>query len=145
AVLIVTAALIHLSFGTPWLWPAMVLHGIALIFLFAPLHETIHRLAFHSRALNDAVAFVIGVLIVLPREWFRAFHFAHHRFTQQGNDPELSTSKPATAGQMLWHMVGLSYWVGNGRGILRRAAGHLDEDFYATDRVRRSVILEARI
>ncbi len=61
----------------------MFAHGVALIFLFPPLHETIHRTAFHSRALNDVVAFVIGVLIVLPRECFRAFHFAHHRFTQE--------------------------------------------------------------
>ena len=143
--LVVTGWLIYHSAGTLWVWPAMFLHGTALIFLFAPLHETIHRTAFHSRALNDVVAFVIGVLIVLPREWFRAFHFAHHRFTQERDDPELATSKPATTGQMVWHMAGLSYWVGNIRGILRRAAGRLDETFYATDRVKRSVILEARL
>ena len=46
---------------------------------------------------------------------------------------------------MIWHMAGLSYWAGNFRGILRRATGRLDESFYATDRVKRSVILEARI
>src|SRR5919197_4654009 len=77
--LVITGWLIYLSLGTIWLWPAMFLHGTVLIFLFAPLHETIHRTAFHSRALNDAVAFVIGVLSALSREWFRAFHFAIHR------------------------------------------------------------------
>lgn len=145
ALLVATGALIYLSAGTLWIWPAMLAHGVVLIFLFPPLHETIHRTAFHSRALNDVVAFVIGVLIVLPREWFRAFHFAHHRFTQERDDPELGTSKPTTAAQMIWHMVGLAYWVANFRGILRRAAGRLGESFYATERVKRSVILEARI
>jgi fatty acid desaturase len=142
--LMVTAALVHRSFGTFWLWPAMFAHGVALIFLFAPLHETIHRTAFHSRALNDAVAFVIGVLLVLPREYFRAFHFAHHRFTQEATDPELAAPKPATAAQFLWQVTGMPYWIAGFRGLFQRAAGILREPFYATDRVRRSVILEAR-
>jgi fatty acid desaturase len=145
ALLVATGALIYLSSGTLWIWPVMFAHGVALIFLFPPLHETIHRTAFHSRALNDVIAFIIGMLIVLPREWFRAFHFAHHRFTQERDDPELGTSKPATPAQMIWHMAGLSYWFSNVRGIVRRATGRLDETFYATDRVKRSVILEARI
>ena len=68
-----------------WLLPALMLHGVALIFLFAPLHESIHRTAFASRRLNDAVAWVCGALLVLPPEYFRAFHFAHHRYTQ---DPD---------------------------------------------------------
>src|ERR1041385_7375073 len=79
---LLAGALIWSTRGTLWLWPAMFLHGVVLIFLFTPLHECIHRTAFKSRALNEAVAFVIGVLIMLPREYFRAFHFAHHRFTQ---------------------------------------------------------------
>jgi fatty acid desaturase len=142
--LMVTGALVHLSFGTAWLWPTMFAHGVALIFLFAPLHETIHRTAFHSRTLNDAVAFVIGVMLVLPREYFRAFHFAHHRFTQEAADPELATPKPATVAQFLWQVSGMPYWIVGFHGLMMRAAGILREPIYATDRVRRSVILEAR-
>src|SRR3546814_9016015 len=45
------------SWGDSWaLAPALLAHGIVLVFLFAPLHETIHRTAFRRRALNDAVA-----------------------------------------------------------------------------------------
>jgi fatty acid desaturase len=142
----VTGALVLLSLGTVWIWPAMLVHGIALIFLFAPLHETIHRTAFHSRTMNDVVAFIIGVLLVLPREYFRAFHFAHHRFTQDAaNDPELSGPKPATVPRYLWHVSGLPYWIAGFRGLFTRALGHLPEKFYATERVRRAVIVEARI
>ncbi len=46
---------------------------------------------------------------------------------------------------MIWHMAGLSDWCWELDGILVAArAAACDEPFYATDRVRRSVILEAR-
>jgi len=144
ALLTATGWSIHLSLGTVWLWPAMFVHGVALISLFAPLHETIHRTAFHSRALNDMTAFVIGVLILLPREYFRAFHFAHHRFTQEAADPELATPKPANVPQLLWYVTGFPVWRSALKGLAARACGILREPFYATDRVRRSVILESR-
>jgi fatty acid desaturase len=144
ALLIATGVLIHLSAGTLWIWPAMFVHGTALIFLFAPLHETIHRTAFHSRALNDVVAFIAGLLVVLPREYFRAFHFAHHRFTQEADDPELATNKPASVAQLLWHVTGFPEWWWALKGLVTRSFGRLPEPFYATDRVRRSVVLESR-
>ncbi|MEZ5831998.1 MAG: fatty acid desaturase [Dongiaceae bacterium] len=142
--LVATGGLIHASVGTIWLWPAMAVHGTVLIFLFAPLHETIHRTAFHSRVLNDLVAFVIGVLVVLPREYFRAFHLAHHRFTQEAADPELATPKPATIARLIWYVTGVSEWITAIKGLIERAFGILREPFYATERVRRSVILESR-
>jgi fatty acid desaturase len=142
--LVITGWLVSLSFGTVWLWPAMAVHGVVLTFLFAPSHETIHRTAFHSRALNDVVAFAIGVVLVLPREWFRAFHFAHHRFTQETSDPELTIPKPASVRQFLWCISGLPYWIAGFRGLIVRAGGTLSEPIYATERVRRSVVLEAR-
>ena len=46
------------------------------------MHESIHRTAFKNRRLNDWVAAVLGFLIVLPADYFRFFHFAHHRYTQ---------------------------------------------------------------
>ncbi len=143
--LVVTGSLIFASLGTIWLLPAMFVHGVALIFLFAPLHETIHRTAFRNRELNDVTAFVIGVLLVLPREYFRAFHFAHHRFTQEAaTDPELATPKPASVPQFLWYVSGLPYWTAGFRGLIERARGTPREPFYATGRVRRSVIVESR-
>ena len=124
----------------------MFAHGVALIFLFAPLHEAIHRTAFRSRALNDAFGFVAGLLLFLPREYFRAFHFAHHRFTQDpANDPELATPKPATPTRLVWHVTGIPMWIALLRGLLARAFGHLAEPFYATDRVRQAVITESRL
>ncbi|MDY0871853.1 fatty acid desaturase [Dongia rigui] len=145
-VLVVTATLIMAARHSLWLWPAMFVHGVALVFLFAPLHETIHRTAFATRWLNDAVAFVIGVLLVLPREYFRAFHFAHHRHTQDpARDPELSTPRPATRRQWLLYVSGLPYWYWQLRGLVTRALGQVPEDFYGNDTQRQKVIAESRL
>jgi fatty acid desaturase len=146
AALLLTGFGIWLAQDSLWLWLAMWLHGLVLIFLFTPLHETIHRTAFKTRALNEAVAFVIGVLIVLPREYFRAFHFAHHRFTQDpARDPELGSPKPTNLRQWLWHVSGLPYWIAQTRGTVEHALGRATETFYKDDDQRRAVIREARI
>src|SRR3954469_9283863 len=63
--LLLTGAGVWAGQGTPWIWPAMWLHGVVLVFLFTPAHECVHRTAFKTRALNEAVAFVSGVLLVL--------------------------------------------------------------------------------
>jgi hypothetical protein len=33
--------------------PAMALHGVAIVTMFAPMHECVHRTAFASRLAND--------------------------------------------------------------------------------------------
>ena len=143
--LVLTAGLVAGSAGSLWLGPAMFLEGVVLVFLFAPLHETIHRTAFATRALNDGVAFVIGVLLVLPREYFRAFHFAHHRHTQDpARDPELSSPRPATKAQWLLYVSGLPYWRWQIAGLIARAAGRVSDDFYGNDAQRTKVIRESR-
>ena len=69
----------------PPYWPALIiLQGVVLIFLFAPLHECIHDTAFKSTWCNRLVAIVCGWLLLLPPAWFRYYHLNHHRFT---NDP----------------------------------------------------------
>src|SRR3546814_10669262 len=98
ALLAVTGTLVLWSRGGWALAPALLAHGIALVFLFAPLHESIHRTAFRRRALNDAVARAAGFLLVLPADYFRAFHLEHHRFTKdRRRDPELAA--PPLAGR----------------------------------------------
>ncbi len=84
-----------------------------LTFLFAPLHEAVHRTAFRSRRLNDAVAWAAGLVLLLPPNWFRAFHFAHHRHTQiEGRDPELEMKRVETWPDYLVHLSGWRYWKG---------------------------------
>lgn len=144
AVLIGSGALVLASTGSLLLLPAMALHGFFLVFLFAPLHETIHRTAFRTRWLNDIVAFGTGALLVLPPEYFRRFHFAHHRHTQNpARDPELFVPKPTSLGAWLLHVSGLPYWIAAFRTLARHAAGRVEEP-YVPAHSRRRIVAEAR-
>lgn len=141
-----TGLIVAASRGHPWLVPALIVHGVVLTFLFCALHETVHRTAFASRRLNDGVAWVCGALLVLPPEYFRCFHFAHHRFTQQpGRDPELALPAPATAAAYLWRISGLPYWGERLATTLRHAlSGRTTEPFIAAGKSA-AVVREARV
>jgi fatty acid desaturase len=140
-----TGAAISWAGGTWWLAPALVVHGVVLIFLFAPLHETIHRTAFESRALNDALAWLCGAVILLPPVYFRAFHFAHHRHTQDPErDPELALLQPDDLGRYLLRVTGLPYWRERVTTLARHAfTGRVTQPFVAA-RLKPAVVREAR-
>ena len=133
------------AFDTAWMLPAAWLYGTTLVFLFAPLHETVHYTAFRSRWLNRAVSFVCGWILVLPPRYFRAFHLEHHRYTQDPErDPELAVAPPATRYDYLWRVSGLQYWTSRIRTTLMTAAGRVAEA-YITPSERTAVVHEARL
>lgn len=145
ALLAATAATVLASRGTPWLVPAALAHGIVLSFLFCALHESVHRSAFRSRRLNDAVAWVCGALLLMAPTWFRHFHMAHHRWTQDPQrDPELASPKPASLGGWLWHVSGLPVWGSLAATLIRLAADRADAP-YLPARDRDRAVREARI
>lgn len=110
AALGVTGSLLWLASGAWWLVPAMILHGVVIAFLFCAHHELIHRTVFRRKGVNDALAFITGWLVFYPAYYFRLFHFAHHRHTQDpALDPELSSPPPATRAAYLWWGLGLPY------------------------------------
>ncbi len=140
-----TTGLLTASLGTALILPAIVLHGIVLIFLFSALHECIHSTAFRSRWLNDAVASVCGLLLLLPREYFRAFHLTHHRYTQDPRrDPELAVRKPETKAEYLLLLSGLPYWSERLTTLSRHARGGVKEKFILKSK-RPTIVREARI
>ncbi len=134
-------------FARPVWWlllPALLLHGLVLVAFFAPTHEAIHRTAFRSRWLNSLAGWWGGLLLLLPPDYFRAFHFAHHAATQDpARDPELATPRPATWPQYLWHASGLPYWLYQARGAVTHALARVPEPF-ANERMRRRIVVEAR-
>ncbi|MGE0004208.1 MAG: fatty acid desaturase family protein [Parvibaculaceae bacterium] len=127
-------------------WPLLMIpQGIAIAFLFTLLHETVHQTAFRTAWLNEIVARIAGFALALPADWFRYFHFAHHRFTQDpGKDPELASAKPATPRQYALHVSGLPVWRGHLRTLAVNAAG-LCRDGFVPPRGRGKVALEARL
>jgi len=146
AALLMAGVLVALAPGPLWRLPAQALEGAILIFLFAPLHESIHRTAFKNRRLNDWVAAVLGFLIVLPADYFRFFHFAHHRYTQNPErDPELSSPKPGTKAAWLWTVTGIPLWRSHITSVLLHALGRTPEPYLAGNTAARQVVREARI
>ncbi len=145
AALALTGFLLSRALGTPWLAPAAVLHGVVLIFLFSALHECIHHSAFRRRRLNRAVAWACGAVVVLPPLYFRYFHLAHHRWTQDARrDPELATPKPETLGQYILVLSGLPYWRERLVTTLRHARGRVEACGFLPAEAAPRIVAEAR-
>ena len=118
--------------GALALWPAMALHGVVLVFLFAPLHESVHYTAFNTRWLNRVVSTVFGALLILPPRYFRVFHLAHHQHTgDPERDPERMSDGQGGRWFVLARISGLDYWRRQIGGLLRRACGAFPESYVA--------------
>ena len=130
--------------GVPGWWALLPVQGMLIVFLFTLEHEATHRTPFRTVWLNDWVGRLCGVLLVLPFEWFRAFHMPHHRWTNlPGKDPELAGPKPATLRAWVWHVSGVPYWISEVRLMARLVAGRVTEDFVA-EGAKARVVTEAR-
>ncbi|MEL6476042.1 MAG: fatty acid desaturase [Pseudomonadota bacterium] len=133
--------------GAGWpLWQAVLpLQGIALVFLFTLEHEATHKTPFATEALNEWVGRLAGLVILLPFEWFRYFHLAHHRHTNiPGKDPELAGGgAPRTWPAYLLYASGLRYWVEGVRQLVVNAAGG-DTGAFVPERARARIRREAR-
>jgi len=113
-----------IALEVPTWWALMLPQGVLVVFLFTLLHEAAHKTPFRSEGLNTLAARVSGFLLFLGPDWFRYFHFAHHRHTQDpDNDPELSEPKPETVWQYVVHVSGLPVYRSEITGLVRNALG----------------------
>jgi fatty acid desaturase len=143
-ILIVTGALVLLARDSWLILPAMALHGVAIICLFAPFHEGVHYTAFYTRGINEVVSWLSGAAILRDRTLYKHAHHAHHRFCQDpARDPELATAKPKSLGAYAWRLSGLPHIRDNLAAMVRVALGRFERMPYlpeaARQRVRRSV------
>ena len=152
SLLVLAGFAVSQSLGSIWALLTLPFYGVVMVFLFAPLHETVHYTAFRSRWLNNIVAAPIGFILLLPYQFFRAFHYAHHRYTQDlERDPELSAAKPATTGEWALRVSGLPVWREHVTAIWRHAMGKIGSGEGDADRgfiephKHAAIILEARI
>ncbi len=127
-------------------WPLlMVPQGILIVFLFTLLHETVHHTPFRTPWLNNAVGWFCSLALALPPNWFRYFHFAHHRHTQDPeHDPELAFPKPDTLRGYVVHVSGLPLWKGHFTTLFTNARGKCADSFVppkGRDAIRREAIL----
>ncbi len=72
--------------------PALLLQGIFINALFGAMHESVHYGSFKTRWMADVLAFFSGAAILNNAGFYRHYHLAHHRYTQDPErDPELIT------------------------------------------------------
>jgi len=144
ALLLLAAMVLQASRDSIWLLLSLPLYAALLIFLFAPLHETIHYTVFRTRWLNNLVAAPIGFLLLIPFQAFRVFHYVHHRHTQNPQrDPELLDMKPLQ-GRYWWYLTGLPTWWQSLRTIWQHALVGVSEA-YIEERHHAMIVREARL
>ena len=144
--LTVTGVLVWQASSTWWVGPAMVVHGIVLAFLFCFHHELIHRTVFTRPFINDALSVFMGWLVFYPAFYFRLFHYAHHRHTQDPeHDPELGIAPPTTRLAYVWWVLSFAYmWRRFGTSFAHAFTGVAKQPFVLERYVSRCVA-EARL
>jgi fatty acid desaturase len=119
--------------------------GFTLVTLFAAMHEAVHRTAFHTRWLNDGVAWFAGLLSFYNSTFYRYYHGWHHRFTQiPGRDPELDDGKPSSFGTYLLEMSGLTWWLGKFKTHVSIALGKVEGYGFLNDETTPKVVRSVR-
>ena len=146
ATLVATSWLVALSWGTWWAVAAIFVHGVVVVHLFAPFHETSHASAFRTPWLNRALVWITGVAIGIPPTFFKWEHFAHHTHTNDPErDPQLIPMAEGASGYFLYASA-LPYFEYLLGSLMRFAAGRFNETeagFLDTEnrkRVRREAI-----
>jgi fatty acid desaturase len=147
AVALATGALIYLSRGfLPLLIGAMFLHGVVLVFLFAPMHECTHGTAFRRRWLNSAVGFFAGFVLLRSSLYFKYRHADHHTYTQDpSRDPDL-VPMPGNVRLYIGEVLGAQLWPKLVGALYRSARGRYNalEKRFIPESERARVTKEAR-
>lgn len=128
-------------------WPVLLpVQGLLLVFLFTLQHECTHQTPFASRPLNEFIGHVCGFVLLQPFLWFRYFHLAHHRHTNDpAHDPELlGGAKPATRTAYFCHISGLPAWFYLLKTLFTNASGRANAP-YLPRRTLPKVHLESRL
>lgn len=128
-------------------WQLLILpQGILLVFLFTLSHECTHQTPFRTMALNEVVGHLVAVLIALPFVWFRYFHLAHHKWTNDPErDPELSGKpRPDSWPSLLIYISGWVYWKSMAGLLIANAFGRIEAP-YLPERQHGRMRREARI
>jgi fatty acid desaturase len=109
--LVAGAILIFETMGSWWIVPALLLQAVFINALFGAMHESVHYGSFRTRWIADVLAFLAGAAILNNAGFYRHYHLAHHRYTQDPDrDPELITSgTPRTWGNYLLRVSSLPF------------------------------------
>jgi fatty acid desaturase len=106
--------------GSLWVVPALLMQAVFVNALFGAMHESVHYGSFKTRWMADVLAFFSGAAILNNAGFYRHYHLAHHRYTQDpARDPELITSpSPRSWGAYLFRVSSIPFLVLRTRDIL---------------------------
>jgi fatty acid desaturase len=122
--------------------PAMALHGVTIVTLFAPMHECVHRTAFASRSANVAVGWVAGVLSFYNSTFYWYFHSWHHRYTQDpARDPELLYPKAESRLAYFREISAANFWWRRAIDYPALALGLVKDLQFVPEAARREIAL----
>jgi fatty acid desaturase len=122
--------------------PAMAVHGVTIVTMFAPLHECVHRTAFASQRANDIVGWIAGVLSFYNSTYYRYYHAWHHRYTQDpAKDPELTYPKATNRLEYARELSAVMFWVRRAIDYPALALGRTAGLPFVPDNARRRVAL----
>ncbi|QHO74837.1 fatty acid desaturase [Bradyrhizobium sp. CCBAU 051011] len=139
--------LVSTTYGLAWALPLIVVQAYFVAFLFMPMHETAHKTAFRSRALNLVVGHLSAFVIANRYEYYCLFHWDHHRYTQDPQrDPELIVGpKPSSDTQLAIAYTGLVQLAGRELLMLRHALTGKVALPWVPESKRHIVVREARL
>jgi len=145
-IIFVTGGLVHTLRGElVLLMPAMILHGFAIVTLFAPMHECVHMTAFRSRWLNRVIGWIAGAVSFYNSDYYRYYHHWHHRFTQDpAHDPELMRPKPRTIAAYCLRLSGLLFWRDKLQDMYVVSAGRLAHLPFVPESARHKLVWSMR-
>jgi len=125
----------------------MIAHGSFIAFLYAGLHECIHKSAFKNKRLNEFVGYFIGFVLLRSFLNARYRHVAHHTFTQHPEKDPDKVDFPSSYLEYLKHVTSLSLWIRIIENLFRHAFGRINnsEKNYIPESEIKSLIFESRM
>ena len=104
----------------------MFVHGSFIAFLYAGLHECIHKTAFKNRKLNEYIGYFIGFILLRSFLNGRYRHIAHHTYTQlEGKDPD-KVEFPDSYIDYLKHVTSFAIWIRIIENLVRHSIGKVN-------------------
>lgn len=124
----------------------MIAHGSFIAFLYAGLHECIHKSAFKNKKLNELVGYFIGFVLLRSFLNGRYRHMAHHTFTQHPEKDPDKVDFPSSYFEYLKHVTSFSVWVRIIDNLFRHSIGNINESekSYIPENEIKSLIFESR-
>ncbi|PPR49548.1 MAG: hypothetical protein CFH15_01155 [Alphaproteobacteria bacterium MarineAlpha5_Bin5] len=125
----------------------MIAHGSFIAFLYAGLHECIHKSAFKNKKLNEFVGYFIGFVLMRSFLNGRYRHMAHHTYTQHPEKDPDKVDFPSSYLEYFKHVTSFSVWTRILENLFRHSFGKINdsEKNYIPHSEIRSLVFESRI